>query len=73
MCCENRFCIYWEEHKCLLGEVTLDLQGCCRECVYVDISLDALAEERARAREGFSGKEQCRGAGGGVVARPPRY
>ena len=32
MCCENRFCIYWEEHKCLLGEVTLALQGCCREC-----------------------------------------
>ena len=58
MCCENRFCIYWEEHKCLLGEVTLDLQGCCRECVYVDISLDAPAQERARAREGFSGKGQ---------------
>lgn len=35
--CENIFCIYWENDKCLLNSVKLDIQGRCDSCIYIDI------------------------------------
>ena len=46
MLCENIFCIYWFNKKCLLEEITLDMQGRCECCIYVDIDENILKEER---------------------------
>ncbi len=49
MNCENEYCIYNKEYKCILDEITLDIQGKCIECIYVDIpsqQLEKLKEEQ---------------------------
>ena len=35
--CENIFCIYEENGECVLRAPSLDFQGGCRECIYVDV------------------------------------
>jgi len=44
--CENRFCIYFKKGECSLKEITLDIQGICTECIYVDIPEETLDERR---------------------------
>lgn len=55
MLCENIFCIYWTENGCCLDEITLDIQGCCENSVYVEIEEDALEAKRKHLckREGI--------------------
>ncbi|WP_195985462.1 hypothetical protein [Clostridium sp. D33t1_170424_F3] len=31
--CENHWCIYNEEHDCMLEEIELDRMGLCRNCI----------------------------------------
>lgn len=37
MLCKNIFCIYWKENNCILDEISLDIQGNCEDCIYVEI------------------------------------
>lgn len=37
MNCENYFCIYNKKEKCTLNEISLDFQGRCNECIYVNL------------------------------------
>ncbi len=37
MRCENVFCIYWKDDACCLKNVSLDIQGMCKECEYVSV------------------------------------
>lgn len=37
MFCENEFCIYQENRQCILDKISLDIQGRCKECIYIDI------------------------------------
>lgn len=37
MQCENEFCIYWARGACRLDSISLDVQGKCTCCTYVDI------------------------------------
>ncbi len=37
MDCDNVFCIYCEKGKCVLEKISLDIQGNCQDCVYVEI------------------------------------
>lgn len=46
MKCENKFCVYWQEDACLLDEISLDSQGCCEECVYVNVEEEILNKKR---------------------------
>ena len=48
MKCENCFCVYWKQNTCILAEISLDIKGCCRECVYINVEEKALLEARAR-------------------------
>ena len=48
MLCENLFCIYWEAEKCILDEISLDIQGNCESCIYVDIDPNLLQKERKK-------------------------
>lgn len=44
--CENHFCIYRSKGRCILDQISLDMQGCCDECIYVTIPEELLAKER---------------------------
>ncbi len=46
MMCENIFCIYWNDNNCILENISLDIQGKCNECIYVNISDDKLLKYR---------------------------
>ncbi len=44
MNCENIFCIYQRNNKCVLTEISIDITGACADCIYVDISKKELKE-----------------------------
>ena len=49
MVCENKFCVYWSDNRCVLKEIVLDIQGSCTSCVYItmdDEELDNLRREQ---------------------------
>ncbi len=46
MKCENIFCIYWKNNKCILDKITLDIKGVCQECIYINISENKLKRKR---------------------------
>ena len=33
MNCENKFCIYQNERKCMLNKVDIDSLGMCADCI----------------------------------------
>ena len=46
--CENCFCIYEENGKCILDNVGLDIMGQCTECIYVNLEHDVLNEAKQK-------------------------
>ncbi len=48
MKCENYLCIYEEQGDCLLQRIELDVQGQCKECIYIDVPPRELRELKDR-------------------------
>ena len=48
MNCENNMCVYWNENKCMLEEISIDISGSCQDCIYVDIDEKILKAERKK-------------------------
>ncbi len=48
MYCQNLFCVYYEDEKCTLDEITLDIHDGCQECIYVSIEDEMLKRERQK-------------------------
>ena len=46
MKCDNVFCIYWSIGRCSIDEISLDIRGSCRDCIYVDIEDEYLRKRR---------------------------
>ncbi len=44
--CENIFCIYWEDNTCILDSISLDIQGTCRDCIYIELEESILSKAR---------------------------
>lgn len=51
MKCENIFCIYERNGKCILKKVELDIIGQCRECIYLNISDEELKRLKKQKSE----------------------
>ena len=34
MKCENYFCVYQDNGKCILDEINIDIMGQCDSCIY---------------------------------------
>jgi len=52
--CENIFCVYEQDGKCGLKQVELDIQGQCKECIYVNVdaqTLDMLKKQKRQQWE----------------------
>lgn len=57
MKCENYFCVYEKDCKCILDSISLDVQGSCLSCVYVNIDDDILQRQKNKfliKQEGIS-------------------
>ena len=48
MKCENNYCIYQYEDKCILDEISIDGLGMCAECIYPDIDEKTLNEAKTK-------------------------
>lgn len=48
MKCENSFCIYQSEGKCLLDIVEIDNMGMCTECIYPNIDKEVLNQAKLK-------------------------
>lgn len=51
MKCENYFCIYENNGRCLLKSVGLDILGQCKECIYISIEDEKLKELKEQSRK----------------------
>ena len=51
MFCENIFCIYQEDGKCIFDEMTIDIDGMCSECMLVEIDSELLERLKKEKRE----------------------
>jgi len=49
--CENKFCIYWAKDECSLDEISLDICGCCENCIYPHIDDEILEPFRKQLLE----------------------
>lgn len=48
--CENRLCVYYQDHRCLLESITLDILGQCEACLLIDLTDREIARARQRTR-----------------------
>lgn len=44
--CENVFCVYEKDGKCILDKVSLDITGQCTECITVEIENVIIAKAK---------------------------
>ena len=48
MNCENYFCIYQNNEKCILDEIEIDISGVCASCIYVDVEPNIISCAKQR-------------------------
>lgn len=48
MNCENEYCIYNLESKCLLEKISVNSLGMCDDCIMISLDEDFLAAEKQR-------------------------
>jgi len=48
MQCENEYCVYYKENKCVLEQVEIDSLGMCATCIRISLDESFLLEERKR-------------------------
>lgn len=53
ICCENSYCIYFDDRHCILERIDLNGQGSCNDCIYVNIEEKLLAEKRKALLERY--------------------
>lgn len=46
MRCENGLCLYFENGKCRLDEISIDSLGMCADCMLVSIEEEIIEEKR---------------------------
>lgn len=57
MLCENHFCIYQAEGKCILQEIQLDSAGVCTNCIYPVLNEEYLKQEKLRLLQKYQERE----------------
>ena len=51
--CENEFCIYQKQGKCILESIQLDIRGNCIECICVNIEENSLNNLKGQLLEKY--------------------
>ena len=47
MNCSNKFCVYCDDEKCRLDEISIDELGVCRDLILVNVNNEILKKEKA--------------------------
>ena len=55
--CENSFCIYQSQGKCLLDNISIDISGMCTECIYPDIDEKILNKAKSKLLKKYENSE----------------
>ena len=42
MKCENYFCIYQKNGECVFDSIEIDIQGSCKDCIYINVDEEKL-------------------------------
>ena len=53
MICENIYCIYNNDERCMVEDIELDIQGKCTSCIYVDIEKEYLNRKKKELLEEY--------------------
>ena len=53
MRCDNNFCIFQEQGKCILSKISVDELGMCSECTYPEIDEKILTEAKLKLLNGY--------------------
>ena len=51
MICENEFCLYNEDNKCILKNVVINNQGCCDNLIYLHLTDDINIEKSKQLKQ----------------------
>jgi len=58
MQCENEYCIYNRELKCLLDKVAINSLGMCDDCIIISLSKNFLESEKTRQLQDIESRER---------------
>lgn len=53
MKCEFKFCIYNENNKCTLDEISVNFYGVCDSALYVEIDEETLEKSKMQTKETY--------------------
>ena len=56
MYCENYLCIYQDNERCTIDEISLDVMGMCTSCIYPNIEDKVLKELKKETLESMEGR-----------------
>lgn len=56
--CDNMFCIYWNNGRCILDKIIHNAIGVCTEVIHVNIDEDILIEKRLEILKSFNDNEK---------------
>lgn len=59
--CEQKFCVYWMNHRCILDEISIDETGMCTDCINTNIDGKLLDKLRQRHLDELSEREKYQG------------
>lgn len=51
MYCENKFCIYQNNNKCIDDNIELDISGLCQSCILINIDDELLEKLKKKTLE----------------------
>ena len=58
MICANRLCIYYSEGECTIDDISLDIDGRCEECIYVNFEEETLQKYRKKMLDEYDSIEK---------------
>ncbi len=54
MNCENTFCIYCDDDKCILEEININSLGRCDACIIINLSDELLRKEKEKLLDKYN-------------------
>lgn len=57
MNCDNIFCVYNLEKNCSIDNVTMDANGMCQDCIYINLEDKILNQQKLKILNRIKNKE----------------
>ena len=53
MDCENIYCVYQKDKRCILESISIDETGRCTACIHVDVEMEVLDSMKEKLLKRF--------------------